>query len=365
MDRHQIQTIYHNCDNPLPGSPFRTMSMKDKFQYLADSLDGSESGDYYGKSPFLQQFEQEMAALLGKPAAVFMPSGTMAQLAALRIYCEKEANFNIAMHPSSHLEGAERNAYLHLHGMRRLQFGSPERIGGRMLTVEDFKALKIRPAAILLELPYRPLGFVLPSWKELTEITNWAKEQEIALHLDGARLWQAKPFYNKEYAEITALFDSVYVSFYKDLGGWCGSILAGESSFIEQARVWQRRHGGNLYSQDYNYVSAKLGLERCLPQIGAWTKKAKAVASMLSSFPSLRVHPDPPHTNAFQLYIDGDRDVLFNRHMQLAEETGSFLFFWLDSVSVPGFCKTEIQCMENSNTVDLSRLQNFVERLLH
>ncbi|MEC7985103.1 MAG: beta-eliminating lyase-related protein [Myxococcota bacterium] len=364
MNRKQIHQIFRKCHNRLQGGPNRSMTMKEKFQSMANALSGDEVGDYYGQSPYLQQFEKDLAALLGKESAVFMPSGTMAQLCALRIHCEHSSNFNIALHPTSHLEGAERGAYAHLHGMRRLQFGAPEGVRGRMLTVEDFQSLGTRPGAILLEIPYRPLGFTLPPWEDLKTISQWAKESRIPLHLDGARLWQAKPFYRREYAEIASLFDSVYVSFYKDLGGWCGAMLAGSHEFIQSARVWQRRHGGNLYSQDYSYVSAKIGLEHSLPKMETWVSQAKRAASMLDSFPSMRVHPNPPHTNAFQLYIEGDPKMLLTRHMELAKESGDFLFFWLDAASVPGFCKTEIQCMEFSATADIERLQGFVSTLL-
>ena len=107
-----------------------------------------------------------------------------------------------------------------------------------------------------------------------------------------------------------------------------------------------------------------MGLQRCLPQIDAWVAQAKKVAKMLASFPSIRVNPAPPHTNAFQLYIDRDPKTLLKRHMQLAQETGSFLFFWLDAAPVPGFSKTEIQCMEYATDIDLERLQSFVSQLL-
>ena len=364
VDRNQIQQIFRGCEHRVPSNPFRMMSMKEKFQHLADSLDGSEMGDAYGQSAYLQHFEGEVASLLGKESAVFMPSGTMAQQCALRIHCEKRRNCNVAFHPTSHLEIAERNAHLHLHGIRRLQFGAPERVRNRMLVCDDFQKLAQKPAAILLEIPYRPLGFSLPPWEELCAISKWARQEGIAMHLDGARLWQAKPFYQREYAEIASLFDSVYVSFYKDLGGWCGAILAGDDDLVAEARVWQRRHGGNLTSQDYNYVSARLGLHRCLPQIESWVEKAKEVASVLSSFPRMRVYPDPPHTNAFRLYLEGDASVMLETHMRLAQETGDFLFFWLDPAPVPGFCTTEIQCMENSLSVDPIRIRRFVQRLL-
>jgi threonine aldolase len=136
--------------------------------------------------------------------------------------------------------------YRFLHHIQRLQFGAPEFIRDRMFTVQDLDALGQMPGAIFLELPYRPLGGELPAWDELLAIQAWAAERTIPFHVDGARIWQCRPFYRRSYRQIVALFDSLYVSFYKDIGGLCGAMLLGPASFIEEARVWQIRHGGRL-----------------------------------------------------------------------------------------------------------------------
>ena len=74
---------------------------------------------------------------------------------------------------------------------------------------------------MLLELPQRELGGTLPTWDELVAQVTWARERGAAVHLDGARLWEATPFYDQSYdkslANIAALFDTIYVSFYKGL----------------------------------------------------------------------------------------------------------------------------------------------------
>jgi len=88
-----------------------------------------------------------------------------------------------------------------------------------------------------------------------------ARERNITLQLDGARLWECQPFYQRSYAEIAALFDTVYVSFYKILGGITGAMLLGPEDVIAEARIWQRRHGGNLVRMFPFVLSAKQGLE--------------------------------------------------------------------------------------------------------
>ena len=359
----KVDEIYERCNNVLPGHGPNRM-MKDVFQELADGLDGTEALDRYGSGDYLSAFEAEVAEMFGKPAAVFLPSGIMAQQIALRIWCELSNNFTVAMHPTAHLEFAEQFSYQFMHNLHRLQFGTPEILENRMLTLKDFQSLGKKPGAILLELPYRPLGGQLTEWDELTAIHDWAQENKIPFHLDGARIWQCKPFYKKEYQQIASLFDSLYVSFYKDLGGLCGSMLLGSEDFIQEARMWQVRYGGRLFTQAPFVVSDRLGMQRVLPQIDSWVKRAREVAVILSEFDQLAVNPNPPHVNFFQLYVKGDPEQMTQRHMEVAKETGTFLFHRLNQTAVPGVGMTEIHCFENALRFDLGALRPFLEKWL-
>jgi threonine aldolase len=359
----KVEEVYNSSTNILPGHGPR-QPMKTVFQHLADGLEGDELFDRYGEGEYLGHFETEMAELFGKEAAVFMPSGTMAQQIALRIWCEKSNNFTVAMHPTAHLEGAEHLGYQYLHGIKRIQFSAPEFLGNRVLAMADLEKLGQEPGAILLELPYRPLGGELPPWEDLAAMGEWAKARRIPFHMDGARLWSCRPFYQKEYQEIASLFDSLYVSFYKDLGGIAGSMLLGPADLIREARVWQRRHGGNLTTMGPLYVSARLGVQRVLPEIDSWVQRAKDVAAIFSRFERIRVRPNPPHVNFFQLYIQGEAEALTQKHLEMAEATGTFLFYSLGATMIPGWAMTEIHCWEQAAQFDLEKLPEFLERLL-
>ena len=126
--------------------------------------------DRYGEGPLIEAFERKVATMLGKAAAVFMPSGTMAQLIALRIWCERAGVRRIAMHATSHLELHEERAYAHLHGLDVTLLGArerpteahdlaalfPESVATSVVSVEP-------PAALLVELPAREIGGRLPA----------------------------------------------------------------------------------------------------------------------------------------------------------------------------------------------------------
>ena len=358
----EVEEILKQCTNVLHGHPGPTM--KEQFQGLADSLTGDEYPDSYGSGSYIASFEAEMAEMFGKEAAVFMPTGTMAQQIALRIWCERRKSFTVAMHPTAHLEWAEHMAYQYLHQIRRLAFGAPEFLRDRLLTVADFETLGQEPGVILLELPYRPLSGQLPTWDELTAISAWAKERNIPFHCDGARIWQCRPFYQKQYHEIASLVDSLYISFYKDIGALAGAMLLGPASFIEEAKVWRIRHGGRLRTMSPFIVSARFNLQRVVPQIDTWVERARELAAILSEFESITIQPDPPHVNFFAMFIKGHPEELTKRHMEAARQTGTFLTANISSSPVPGISMTGIQVGEEQMKFDPGALRLFVEKWL-
>ena len=316
-----VQSIAANCNLFLDRQKPRTV--RDQVQEIADSPLSLIRSDGYGRGGFLAEFEAEIATLLGKEAAVFMPSGTMAQQIALRIWSDELGSRKVAFHPTCHLEIHEHKAYSELHRLEAVLVGESD----RLFTVDDLSTLSENISTLLIELPQREIGGQLPSWEELNEICHFAQSRGMKLHMDGARLWECQPFFDRTYAEISAPFDSVYVSFYKVLNGLPGAALAGPADFIAEARIWQRRHGGNLQQQSPSAISAKLGLDRYLPRIPSYVQKAKEIAEALSHVESIRVVPENPPTNMMHLYLEGDPERLLNASLSLAGETGVGLFF--------------------------------------
>src|SRR5262249_1887662 len=161
-----------------------------------------------------------------------------------------------------------------------------------------------------LELPQREIGGQLPAWEDLCAQAAWARERGAALQMDGARLWEAAPGYGRSYADAAALFDSVYVSFYKGVGAIAGSALAGPAGVGAEARIWQKRHGGKLI-QIYPYViSARLKLRERLPRFPGYHQRALSVARALAAIPGVRVNPDPPHAHMMHVFLPGDPECL-------------------------------------------------------
>jgi hypothetical protein len=206
------------CDRTLHGHGLRTAA--DTLAELATLTPDELAVDIYGEGGTVAVLEDEVRALLGKPAAVFMPSGTMVQQSALRIHADHRDRRVVAFHPTCHLELHEDKAHQRLHGL----IGRPVGDGRSLLTLADLDAVREPLAALVIELPQREIGGRLPTWQALVAQVAWARERGAAVHLDGARLWECGPFYGRPLSEIAGLFDTVYVSFYKGLGGTAGAM---------------------------------------------------------------------------------------------------------------------------------------------
>jgi threonine aldolase len=325
----ELREALKDCDRFLAGHG--RVRPRDMLARLAEEAGADEEADRYGEGALIADFEHEVAGLLGKPAAVFMPSGTMAQQIALRCWCERRGLPVVGFHPTCHLELHEEKGYQALHGLRAMLVGAPH----RPTALADLEALGEPVAALLLELPLREIGGQLPEWDDLAAQAAWAHDHHVALHMDGARLWEAAPYYDRPYAEIAALFDSVYVSFYKGMGGIAGAVLAGPADFIAQARIWQRRHGGNLV-QLYPYVlAARMGLRERLGRFPAYHERALGVARALASVAGTAVKPNPPQTHMMHVYLRGERDRLLAGARDVARTDRVALFGGLRPTDVP------------------------------
>ncbi len=288
---------------------------------LADYAGDVES-DRYMEGKLFDRLQGRIAELLGKEAALYLPSGKIAQMTALKVLTGRAACPRIALHPRSHLEEYEARAYQELWGLTAAQLGGYDRLPA----AADLDAIHEPLGAVVLEMPQRRLGCLLPKWDELTALTELACTRRIYLHLDGARLWESQPFYDRPLTEIAALFDTVYVAFDKGLGGLTGAALAGPQWVIDEAMIWQRRAGGRALRSFPNLLSALDALDKRLPRMTEFHLKAKSLAAALSEIPSISVSPNPPHANAFLVSLPGSRERALNARDRIAEENGIWLF---------------------------------------
>jgi threonine aldolase len=329
------------------GSSGMHVPMGERLRLLLDEgrdvYDLTQPADVYGDR-IVETLEERVAGLLGTGAAVFFPTGTMAQQVALRCWAARTGNATVALHPLAHPEVHERGALGSVSGLRTVHLTAEPRTP----TADEVREAGEPFGTLMLELPLREAGFLLPSWDGLTSVVAAARERDAVVHFDGARLWESTTYLGRSLAEIAGLADSVYVSFYKSLGGLGGAVLAGPRTLTDEARVWRHRYGGQIFHQFPTALAALIGLDRELPRLPGYVACARMVADALrdgfaaAGVPWMRLRPEVPHTHQFQVWLPYDARVLQEASLRQAEETGTGLFWRWTAQGAPDTAFTEV-----------------------
>lgn len=307
-------------------SPAETMR---QLAYRCEELtiqDWDTYGDFHlsSEGSFLRKFEAEVAHEFEKEDAVFVPSGVMAQSIALLIHSKNKEKMKFICHATSHLLLHEQDGYSELCGMKAISL--PRSVSGTGLGaspllfshVDDLFASDNTEAisTLILELPHRELGGKLTPWQDICQMSLLCREREVALHCDGARIFEASTGYEMDVADLARPFDSIYISFYKGLGGVSGAMLLGSKDFCGEARIWMRRFGGNLYTLLPYVVSGWAGYKKnwILPKTGGSgtsfiqkKKKLRKIAAAMAQSGSisdvLAFEPQSPEVNMVHCYL--------------------------------------------------------------
>ena len=294
-----------------------------------ENMDGKQDSDIYGTGKLIEDFQDKIANFLGKEAAVFFPSGTMAQQIALRIWSDEKGIKKVAYHPLSHLEIHEEDGLKELHHIETILLADKNRV----IELEDVQSLNEGVSCLLLELPQREIGGQLPDFETLVNISDYCRQKGIRLHLDGARLFEVLPYYKKTAAEISQLFDSVYISFYKGIGGVAGAILAGSQTFIKESKVWKRRYGGDLISLYPYIVSANYYFDQRVNKMEVYYEEAKELAGFYNQLPTVSTRPVVPVSNMFHVHFKQSKKKVESILIEIYNETGIGLTNHLREIS--------------------------------
>jgi len=201
--------------------------------------------DVWGDDPTVQQLEAFTASLLGKDAALFVPSGTQSNLCGLLSHCDRGSEYIVGQNAHTYKYEAGGAAVLGSIQPQPIEF---EADGTLDL---DVVASKIKPddphfaRTALLTLENTVDGKVLPL-DYIADARALANEHDLKLHLDGARVWNAAASGEVDVAAIAAPFDSVSVCLSKGLGAPVGSVLVGTAPFIGRAKRWRKMLGGAM-----------------------------------------------------------------------------------------------------------------------
>ncbi|MDZ5661672.1 beta-eliminating lyase-related protein [Nocardioides sp. S-58] len=315
--------------------------------------------DRYGERGGVARLEGEVAELLGKPAAVMFPSGVMAQQATLRSWCDRTGSRRVALPDTSHLVHHEQDGPRRVLGLE-LEWLTT---GRETPTAASLGAIGGRLGAAMVELPLRDAGSLLPAWDDLVALSAAARERGVPLHADGARIWESVAHWDRSLAEAAGLFDSMYVSLYKGLGGSSGALVVCGEDLAGELRSWRARMGGTIFSMTAAAVGGLRGLREHHAGFGANRSWAIALAGALREH-GLRSFPEVPHIATFLVYAPGTADAVNERVVSCVEQRGVVPSGLWRAADVPGWVETELTCYEPALARDPSEVARMLAEVV-
>jgi threonine aldolase len=273
---------------------------------LTQNTDVSE--DNYLLGGAVEAFERHWAALLGKEAAVFMPSGTLANQLALRVLAG--SNRRVIVPEMSHIYNDTGDACQTLSGQTLM----PLAAGKATFTKADVEAVLTRTAggrvatdvgAIVIESPIRRLSGEMFDWEEAKRISAFAREKGIGMHLDGARLFIASAYTGISPAEYASQFDTVYVSLWKYFNCGIGAILAGPKRVLDGMFHVRRMFGGNLAVGWNAALVARHFMDGFEGRLKSAVQTSETLYAALARHPRIGIERIPNGTNLTRVTFKG------------------------------------------------------------
>lgn len=274
-------------------------------QKMREAMYKAEVGDdVYGDDPTVKDLEDYAAKILGKEAALFVPSGTFGNQLALLIHCKRGDEVIL---------GDDCHIVMH-------EVGGAGVIAGVQLRTLPSNRGELNPKEVedrirTSDIHYPDTGLIclenahsngrVISLKNMEEIFNIAKSNNIPVHLDGARIFNAATYLNVEPKEITKYCDTVMFCLSKGLCAPVGSILAGSKSFIQKARKGRKLMGGGMRQAGVLAAAGLIALKEMIEPLKEDHSNARIMAEELSKIPGIVVNLEDVHINMVFFHIEG------------------------------------------------------------
>ena len=267
--------------------------------------------DTYSLGGNVKQLEKKCAEMLEKEAAVFMPTGTLANHLAIRKLCGVKPR--AIVQEQSHLYNDSGDCVTRLSNINLMPLAK----GCPYFTLETLKAAVeqaesgrvINPVgAVMIESPVRrQWGKIMP-FDEMKAVTDYCRDKQIGSHLDGARLYMMSGATGILPADYAALFDTVYVSLYKYFGAPFGAILAGTAEFTDGLYHDRRMFGGGLASANFAAALALQGIDGFEERFNRAMTRAKVLFDKINALEGINVERFEHGSNMFPLKLESDVD---------------------------------------------------------
>jgi threonine aldolase len=265
--------------------------------------------DVYGEDPTVNRLQERTAEILGKEAALFVPSGVMANQLAVKTHTQP--GDEVIVESESHIFNYETagaaflsNVQLHpVQGTRGIL--SAEQVAQAIRSSVYYNP---KTSLICLENTHNKAGGTIYPLEDIKSISKVAIQHDIAFHLDGARLWNASVETGIPPKEYAYYFDTVSVCYSKGLGAPVGSALAGKHETIERARKFRKIFGGGMRQAGILAAGALYALENNVARLKEDHRKAKLLAERLEGILGIQIHKNYVQTNIVVIDIQGRKE---------------------------------------------------------
>lgn len=261
--------------------------------------------DVFGEDPTVLALQARVAELLGHEDALFTPTGSMANQLGLRLHVRPGEE--LISDDLAHVVRAEMGAAAALSGISSRTWPST---GGRLdvdaamaLAVTDGGAYQVGTTCVVVENTHNFGGGTVQPLESMRELQRRAHDRGLAVHLDGARLWNAHVATGVPLTDYGACADTVSVCLSKGLGAPVGSLLVGTREAMAQARVWRKRFGGGMRQVGVLAAAGRYAVEHHLDRLAEDHARCRRVAEAAAAAHPRVVDPDRVHTNILVLDV--------------------------------------------------------------
>jgi threonine aldolase len=270
------------------------------------AIQAAEVGDdVFNEDPTVHRLEERVAAVLGKEAALFVPSGTMSNQTAVKAHTQP--GDELLCDVNCHIYNYEAGGPAVLSGVtcRTIEgdYGvlDVSQLEDKVRPVNDHL---VRTRLVCLENTHNRGGGRIYPIEKIQAISEWARKNGLIMHLDGARLWNAVVATGIPAKEWASYFDTVSVCFSKGLGAPIGSALSGPRDFIVRARRIRKLFGGAMRQVGVAAAGALFALEHHVERLADDHRNAQVIAQAVADTPGLRLDPPEVETNLIFFHVE-------------------------------------------------------------
>ena len=273
---------------------------------MRQAMAAAEVGDdVYGDDPTVNSLEERVAAMFGHQAGLFCPTGSLANQLAIRTLVKPGEE--LLVETRSHIVRAELGAAATFSGITTRTWPSTD----GLLKADDALAIAhenagpylVSTKAIAVENTHNFGGGTVQPIDEIAKLSSAARARGIAMHLDGARIWNAHVASGVSFSEYGKHFDTISVCLSKGLGAPIGSVMLSTKERVAEARIWRKRYGAGMRQVGIIAAAAHYALDHNIDRLAEDHGRAKKIAIALAAIDSSLVDPSKVHTNIVGLEL--------------------------------------------------------------